>query len=355
MIQRSLCIFACMSAAACCMPAVGLASSPLTFGHPVNFKPLPGLPDGPAASCPTARLCVAAAGTTGVDVTSDPTGGPRAWSLSTIASGGFISGLSCPSPTLCVAVGQEENRSGIYVTTDPAGGPAAWSFGGLDYGSLFTGVACPSTTLCVAIDVTGQILTSADPLAGPAGWTSGTIDKGQDIVGVSCPSARLCVAADLRGAIFASTDPSAGADTWHRTRRPGKGRLLSEISCPTTHFCVAVGDGIVTSVDPTGGNRAWHRIPEPHVNTQSRGLTGIACRSRHLCVAADETGLVFVSTHPTGGVGAWHVRRIHRLPRVFADTQVSFAHSRSPLCLVVDQRGWIVAGRAPRRRHRRRR
>ena len=80
----------------------------------------------------------------------------------------------------------------------PAGGAGTWSFGTIDPdGSDLTGVSCPSARLCVAVDLDGAIFASTNPAGGPATWylTRRRGGRKRGWFDVSCPNVRLCVAA----------------------------------------------------------------------------------------------------------------------------------------------------------------
>ena len=274
-----------------------------------------------------------------------------------LAGFGYIADNACPATSLCVASGGDGGYGGFYTSTDPAGGAATWAFSETDLGSLISGVSCASVSLCVAVDQSGDVFTSTDPAGGAGTWSFGTIDPdGSDLTGVSCPSASLCVAVDLNGAIFASTDPAGGPATWYRTkRRGGHKRGWFGVSCPSVRLCVAAGSGFGVSRNPARPG-SWRHIPEPANGDQIKGITGISCASAHLCVGADLSGLAFVSTDPRGGVHAWHVIRVHRQTLVDGNAKVGCSRSRAPVCVVASTSSeWLVVGhvRSPRR-HRRR-
>ena len=156
----------------------------------------------------------------------DPTGGAGVWTVTHIAAGGF-SGVSCPSASLCVAVGAH----GVTSSTNPAGGAGAWSSqeSADPDGYSFDRVACASPSLCVATESDGKIAESGDPTGGAGAWT-GTkeVDGTEGLAGVSCPSESLCFATDeavLVGIPAHTLSVSvAGA---------GQGRVTSSpIACP---------------------------------------------------------------------------------------------------------------------------
>ena len=122
------------------------------------------------------------------------------------------------------------------------------------------------------------------------------------------------------------------------------------MNCPTVRLCIAVGRGMEVSTRP-GRAGSWHRIDNPRTAAPDLflGLSGIACASARLCLAADDGGLAFVSTDPTGGFRAWHVIRVHGVPRAFADNRIACTRSRTPVCVVAATQGWLMVGHgAPR-------
>jgi len=162
---------------------------------------------GAAVDCPTRKLCVALGNT--VVSSADPADGASAKWAPTKARyrGAPITGddISCPSSTLCVIVGYPDpGRAVAYHTvtsTNPgAGAVATWSVGaGFQPVPLAHPViSCPSRSLCVAVgNVTGEItpetFTTTDAGAGArASWTASTRAFG---VVVSCPTRGLCVTA----------------------------------------------------------------------------------------------------------------------------------------------------------------
>lgn len=222
------------------------------------------------------------------------------------ASPAAITGVSCPSTGLCVAV---DGVGDVLISTDPTGGAGAWVTAAGVAGS-FAAVSCPSTELCVAVGG-GDVATSTDPTGGAGAWTVTTLvpsasqhpNQPNRLQAVSCPSARLCVATDEAGNVWTSTDPTAGASVWTKANVDGSEKILSGVSCPTESMCVAVdreGGDVLTSTDPTGGAGAW-TVTEVDKDT----LFDVSCSSETLCVATDSGGNVLTSTDPTGGAGAW--------------------------------------------------
>jgi len=88
-----------------------------------------------------------------------------------------LHGISCATPSHCVAVGQTGSAQSVITTSD---GGASWNDANLPAGTLgLTGVSCPSASTCEAVGgsttMGGQALTSSD---GGASWTMATIPAG---------------------------------------------------------------------------------------------------------------------------------------------------------------------------------
>lgn len=221
---------------------------------------------------------------------------PHAWDLN---------GLSCPSPQLCVGVGDPGQ---VETSVDPAS-PSSWSGREISPNAAIDGVSCPSVTLCVADTVRGDVLTSTNPRVGP--WTrlAGVITGGGVTGGVSCPTAALCVAVIGGSTIAISTDPQAGV--WHLTML-SESLQLDSVSCPSVSLCVIADfDGnVVTSTNPTGPASAWKITDLRHNRPTPGGPRTVSCGSANECVIGDNAGDLIVSTAPTGGANAWSVKPV---------------------------------------------
>lgn len=100
-----------------------------------------------------------------------------------VTTGGVvgITHLACaPGSTLCV--GGDYFDGDVAASANATGGANEWIAGNVDgrnvsstgeSESTITGVACPSTTLCIATDDSGHILVSKHPAESLAAWTSG--------------------------------------------------------------------------------------------------------------------------------------------------------------------------------------
>jgi hypothetical protein len=283
-------------------------------------------------SCPSSGLCVAVDGNGDVVTSFNPTGGASTWSLTHVAgtncagSGELgpspcsLTGVSCPSNGLCVAV---DAFGDVVTSSNPTGGPEAWTVTRVDGFNSLSAVSCPSSDLCVAVDYYGNVVTSTNPSGGIAAWKVTHVDGTStcapsqfgspcSLTGVSCPSTRLCVAVDLGGNVLTSSNPTGDSAAWKVTKEIGG--FFSGVSCPTMSMCVAFrgaegGSGVVTSTNPTGGAAAWHASD---LNSLGGGsVSGVSCPSNGLCAAVDDSGNTVISSNPSGGALAWKVTHVY--------------------------------------------
>jgi hypothetical protein len=165
-----------------------------------------------------------------------------------------LTAVSCPSTTMCFAVGSYDTQLVTSTLTERWDG-SAWSIvqsenppGAPD--AQLSGVTCPTTSSCFAVGVghgtlierwngtIWGIVTSANPTGA----------TGASLTGVSCPSATRC---DAVGTIFRQTILQRLVETWNGTSWslvtvpvPSGTKLstLSGVSCATTTRCFAGGD-----------------------------------------------------------------------------------------------------------------
>jgi hypothetical protein len=229
-----------------------------------------------------------------------------------------LNAVSCTTATACTAVGNYDTSTGMNLPLVERWDGATWTVESVpnpvdSVGSFLYGVSCPTTTSCVAV---GQYFTSdGDPTSGPAAgqvltetwdgttWTQHPVPNLDAYVisgfnSVSCTSAVACVAV---GADTTPANPDALrptlAGTWDGTTwtvqtvpAPADftdGQLLS-VSCSTATACMAVGSsfadaGFETLTESWDG-AAWTTVPSPTPNDDA-GLIGISCTAPSACVA----------------------------------------------------------------------
>jgi hypothetical protein len=253
-------------------------------------------------TCPSVKLCLAfpsqgSEGSAPILVTANPASG---WHRARVPRSP-ITAASCPSARLCLAVtgASGGSRSGYAFTTDdPLHG--RWRGRPIARYDVFSGVSCPAASRCFAVDHSGHVFISADPQAGAPPWRAVRIDRTAELVGIACPTTGLCLAIDRKGGVLSSTDPSGGPSAWSRVQLFSGSALLTAITCPSARLCLAAGSDLFTTTDPTGGARAWKAAG------LRAGLTTVACASVKLCAAGDLGGTVWSSSAPAGGASAWH-------------------------------------------------
>jgi hypothetical protein len=237
-----------------------------------------------------------------------------------------LSGVSCPTETLCIAVGAGDT---LAFSQAPTGGRASWHVVTPPYpvgpgvtciegephcptpGGRLQAVSCASPSFCVAITYEGFVYVSTDPTGGAGAWSPTVINESggngaTHLTAVSCPSPSLCVAVSggsnnsNGGRVLTSTDPTSGQ--W-QVARLGSSFDLRGVSCGTPSFCIAVArEGrLFASTDPTGGASAWREVGTPG---GPGDLEGIDCIEISFCAAGNAGGNILTSAEPATGA-AW--------------------------------------------------
>lgn len=295
-------------------------------------------------------MCAVVDESGGVVTTIHPIYGP--WSnVAKIDGKTPLTGVSCPTLTLCVAVDANGN---VITSTKPTGGRSAWArpvkidtataAGGGPAG--LTGISCPTPTLCVAVDgaPTGSVFVSTNPAGGAAAWHAAQVATGP-LTSVSCASSTLCVAAGIEH--YVSIAPTGGVSAWKATGLQLGGGVFSAIDCPAIALCIATGYGntnvglATATTTPTGRPTDWVTSDvesAPPVPGQGL-LDGIACPSAGLCVAVDGFDNAYLANKPVGGVwtGAIPIR-----PK--SASQTSAIACTASFCAVVDSAGVETTG-----------
>jgi hypothetical protein len=262
-----------LSAVSCvatmCM-AVGGSNAPLGLGSPLAeirgsdgrwnalAVPAPPVRDGAylaAVSCAAPDSCVAV-GTVVVERTNFPLAerwDGRTWTLTSFPAGtaGALASISCPTTTMCMAVGQQG--------------------------------ATPITALAARWD--GQSWTTS-PLAAPDPKTYSA-----SLTGVSCASATSCLATGTMSTDTRSVFAEAWAGQgWTLTDLPGAVTRIDAVSCPGPASCTAIGQGgQIPSIGPMGlhwNGSSWsvETIDVP-ADLPASSFTGLSCPSAAACWA----------------------------------------------------------------------
>jgi len=226
---------------------------------------------------------------------------------------GYLNAVSCSSPTACTAVGTG------YGTTYATRQPLAERWNGVRWtvqtipshptGSttaVLSGVACPSASVCFAVGSltvgTGPTYVlaerwngkswTAQPIPNPAGPTNPVLSA------VSCTSVTRCTAVGSYTSSAGQTVPLA--ERWNGTKweiqsmpvpSGGYGSALG-VSCSSVSACTAVGNGIATApLAERWNGLKWVVQPTPVLgnpgpyNMAGGGFAGVSCPSARACFA----------------------------------------------------------------------
>ena len=300
-------------------------------------------------SCASSSLCVAVDGEGHALLSTNPAGGSSSWHTAGIPGAGALTGVSCASNTLCVAVDGSGNAA---ISADPVGGSSSWHTAGIPGAGALTGVSCASNTLCVAVDGSGNAFVSANPGEGGgtgATWKKMEIDAGHDaLTSVSCwpisgLSGPLCVAVDQAGRVLTSSEP---AGSW-AARQIDSSPLLA-VSCASAPagVCVAVDEAgaALASGNPSAGLPAasaatWSATP---LGLMGATPTAASCAAAGLCVLTANNGGAYIGDNPTVAAPSW------RFESIDSPASLSGVSCESEgLCAAVDKNGQVLVTRVP--------
>jgi hypothetical protein len=246
----------------------------------------------------------------------------------TIDSANALSGVSCPSESLCVAVDRMGNALSTAIPASPG---APWLKASIDAGQPLTSVSCASANLCVAVDRAGRAFTATNPLG--AGWSERAIPGSGALTGVSCPTEALCVAVDEAGKVFVSSDPGSPAASWTQAAAPGV--VLQGVSC-TGAGCVSVD----SAGEVLASSNGW--LPHPVDASLNSNMTGISCITPFECIAVDATGNALASANSGAPAPTWSSTPID-VPGGLAGVSCA----SSGLCVAIGNHGEALASDNP--------
>jgi hypothetical protein len=273
-----------------------------------------------AVSCLAADSCVAVGSQTFASGQTTPSAGVwngTTWSLMSIASSpsATLTSVSCSSVDACMAVGFASEPYSAQSFAESWNG-SAWSLqqtpiptsadGVQITGSQLSGVSCPTATVCVAVGMlTGGTNTvpfaeiwdgvSWTPEVPPSPPSTFSFVAGQ-LNAVSCSSATACIA------VGTSAAPAGFADAWNGSvwslqtlpAPSGAGVLqsyLDGVSCTASTACVAVGSYLTTSYEPysevwNGVSWSLQMMPSP-AGGISPDSGSVSCVSATACTATE--------------------------------------------------------------------
>jgi hypothetical protein len=310
----------------------------------VNPPPAPaGDDDEPADRslwCRSATSCLVV-GSLGKD-------GPRAsllrgtaWTALTVPSpAGLIedslADVSCSSASTCAAVGYYISAAGEQVliesggrgtwSPDPAPSPAGQKV------SQLTSVACPTATFCLSVGYTEATIDTvlAEPLSEVRHGTAWQIapspatgtNYGGTLSDISCASPSFCVAVGLAEtnsgtAKLPQTVSRQLIEQWDGTSWtvvPGSvpagvaASSLNYASCPSATFCLAIGttraaSGASQLLVESFNGTAWSHQSQAGLSFYTKG---ISCTSASFCMAVGATPVGDKPVTQSWNGSAWH-------------------------------------------------
>ena len=271
-------------------------------------------------SCPTRTLCFGVDRRGQVIYSRHPTGNATTWKFAHILtySRDWLVSITCPTTSECIAVDRRGHT--VAHSTDPTGGRRAWHLTTLrtraSDNSLPT-ISCASRSLCVIAGGQGPgqipfIATSTHPPGGASAWAIGKPPRAIDnLVTVSCPTTTFCaVGGRTFGTEIAySTRPAGGASTYRAgltapTSPPSGYPSVNGLSCASASRCVFFGPNGQVGVTDTPTTTSVSAWPAFVVDAYNK-LESVACPSATVCLAGGTQKTVYTSADPTGGASAW--------------------------------------------------
>ena len=263
--------------------------------------------------------------------------GSSAWTIQQTPNptgGSYLTAVTCPSPTVCEAVGHYFNSKGGELTLAEKWNGTEWTVqntpnpSGLAY---LSAVACTSTSACTAVGYS-----AGDTLAEAWNGTAWAVQKtpnpkgnnGSTLSAVACPSTGACTAV---GDYINSSDIevtlaeawSGGVWTIQKTPNPegatevGSIGDLSAVACPSTGDCTAVGydhngSGLEGTLAEAWNGIAWTVQKTPSTKRGNGSyLSGVACPSTSDCTAVGyrySSGLDATLAEAWNGI-AWTIQK----------------------------------------------
>ncbi|MGO9750304.1 MAG: hypothetical protein ACLP8S_24910 [Solirubrobacteraceae bacterium] len=284
---------------------------------------LPGAPTGIGGiSCPSTSLCVAIGhsgnlntghATDNVYWTTNPTRGMRAWHVQALEpeiqpaiapkQAELLSAVSCVKVGKSIGCAISDGFANLWRTSDPARGAKAWRKS-IPNDTGLVALSCWSAW-CGEIDAYGDgVITIGARLHSSS--DAFRIPKGTDAAGIGCNAASFCAAVDLTHTVAWTDDAARGPAVWHSATLNG-GTDLDTIACPTIELCVAT-EGEVSSTawigvsHNPGAGAGTWRSVE--LPRIDPSVYTVACPSASLC-AVGGTNFILTSTKPAAKLSAW--------------------------------------------------
>jgi streptogramin lyase len=292
-----------------------------------------------------------------------------------------MTGVSCASTTACMVVGYDRNASNIRVPAADywngnrkSNGEKEWVVSSMPLPGEakeagFEGVSCPSPSECMAVGLSVSTSGTELPLiaqwkagAGSGTWTVQTLESlpgatTSILEGVSCPTSASCTAVG-----FTASAETQGTlvESWNGAKwtpqsaavPPGASRLrLNGVSCVSPGACTAVGsymsNGGLASLAERSSGESWTIQSTANTGRQEE-LNGVSCSSSEECTATGEyqgqRGTWTALVQKWTGV-AWSVQAT-TVPETLASELHSVSCALESVCASVGTSGWSAEARS---------
>ncbi|MGO9657797.1 MAG: DUF1707 domain-containing protein [Acidimicrobiales bacterium] len=258
-------------------------------------------------SCPTTSTCMIVGDgqpRDGPEIAVSDDGG-KSWALLApppLSSVWLFNSVDCVSASTCWVAGANSANPETPLVMESTDGGQRWAvFSNLPAleQAVLADISCASTTTCVAVGTT----TDADPEPAAAvvlrtddagqHWsapTSTVLRSSNGLSGVSCPDTAHCFAVGgVQGGGSIVLRTSDGGATWAGHALSADNGWLNSVDCPTPADCWAVGTATTLALVGTANAGAlWTDVPDDHTTTS--GGT-VSCPTVDRCWATQENGL----------------------------------------------------------------
>jgi hypothetical protein len=239
------------------------------------------------------------------------------------ASGNYLSGVSCPSPSDCTAAGQG-NGDGTPIALGERWRHGRWTIENVPSPigaaeNQLNGIACPATGRCMAVGTVGPtrgVLSTEALRWNGTRWRIQPIPTvpGASLNAVSCASPSACMAAG-------GSDSGVLAERWNGKRwaivpSPNPAGAVQSffngLSCTSPLACTATGEqhsasGIVHTLAERWDGASWTLQPTPNpAKVQFASLGGVACTGPSACLAVGGSDRGTLAERWNGA--RWHIQ-----------------------------------------------
>ena len=299
-----------------------------------------------SVSCRSAASCVAIGYLGGRAKALGETWNGTTWALEATPDPGrhtSLAGVSCGPAAACTAVGTYRNGLGTHLSLAQVWNGSTWTLQAAvsPVGAVpsdVVGVSCPSVTVCTAVGFfdngPGTVATLAEHWNGTAWAIQPTPNPAgaarNSLASVSCTSAKACIAVGKSrgGRSGATLAESWNGKTWtvqSAPTPPGAFGGLAGVSCTSRTACIAVGSYTNAVNDAVPLAESWNGTSWTIQNavsppgSYSATLSGVSCGSSSACVAVgdynSQAGIAPLAEYWNGST--WTVQSTPRASSVF--------------------------------------